>query len=176
MKRKSEVLSGKIVFMLLFMGVFINPLQSGEKIKWYSFEKGSRISSESKKPLLIFFHSELCVYCKKMLNESFSDRGVIRRLNKSYIPVSLNLDRNEKNILYNNKRISAKDLFFVLEGTGLPYIIFLDGSKGSIITTIPGYLQKSIFAPLLDYINVKCYEKKVSFQDFMGKRSLCEDL
>jgi thioredoxin-related protein len=176
MNRKVETLSGKIVLILLLICVLNNPLQSGEKIKWYSFGKGSRISYKAKKPLLIFFHSESCVYCKKMLDESFGDQSVIDRLNKSYVPVILHLDSNEKNILYNKERISAKDLFFILEGSALPYIIFLDSSKGSIITTIPGFVKKSMFVPLLDYINEKCYEKKVSFQDYMGKRSLCKDL
>jgi thioredoxin-related protein len=110
-----------------------------------------------------------------MLHESFRDRRVIERLNKSYVPVILNLDRSGKNISYNKERISAKDLFFILEGNALPYTIFLDSAKGSVITTIPGYLNKSMFAPLLEYINGKCYEKKVSFQDYMVKNSLCEN-
>jgi thioredoxin-related protein len=176
MNSKTKIISGKGILLLLLIILANGPVQSGEKIKWYSFEKGSRISYETKKPLLIFFHSDACVYCKKMLHESFSDRSVINRLNESYIPVILNLDRNERNISYNKKRISAKDLFFILEGNALPYTIFLDSRKGSVITTIPGYVNKSMFAPLLEYIRGKCYEKKVSFQDYMGKKSLCEDL
>lgn len=176
MNRKIKDPVGKILLILLLISVFLNPLRSGEKVKWYSFEKGSRVSYKTKKPLLIFFHSELCVYCKKMLHESFSDQSVIKRLNESYVPVILNLDRNEKNISYNKERISAKDLFFIFQGNALPYIIFFDSSKSSIITSIPGYIDKRMFAPLLEYIKAKCYERKISFQDYMGEKGLCDNL
>ncbi len=176
MNLKTVVLSGKVLLFLLLTLNSAASLQAGEKIRWYSFEKGSRISYKTKKPLLIFFHSDFCGYCKKMLHESFSDRSIIEMLNRSYIPVLLNIDGKRKNIMYNKNRISAKDLLFIFEGNALPYTIFLDSSRGSIITSIPGYLRKSIFAPLLKYINMKCYEKNISFEDYMGKRSLCRAL
>ncbi len=176
MNLKTAALPGKVVLFLLLIVHTAGPLQSGERIRWYSFEKGSSISYKTKKPLLIFFHSDFCAYCKKMLRESFSDRSVVEKLNRSYIPVLLNIDGNKKNILYNKDRVSAKDLFFIFEGSALPYTIFLDSSRGNIITTIPGYLGKSIFAPLLEYIDMKCYEKNISFEDYMGKRSLCDGL
>ena len=170
MKLKST--SVKYTLLLLVLFVSFGQLQSRENIKWYPFDEGLKLSANINKPVLIFFYSDLCAYCNKMEDESFSDGKIVSRLNKSYVPVKLNVDIESKSIKYNNRMISSRDLFFMFNGSVLPFIVFLEG--GSIITSVPGFLEKRIFQPLLEYINVRCYDKKVSFEDYINKRDLCK--
>jgi thioredoxin-related protein len=55
---------------------------------------------------------------------------------------------------------------------GFPTILFLDSRKKPV-TTIPGYVEKKTFLPILKYLKEECYESKISLDSYIQNPELC---
>ncbi|MEW6103092.1 MAG: thioredoxin fold domain-containing protein [bacterium] len=85
-------------------------------INWYSsLEEAKNNGSFTNLPLMIDFYADWCVWCKKLDNETFKDKDVIRE-SLNFIPVRLDCTR-DRNIVKE---------YGIL---GLPTIVFL-GTSG----------------------------------------------
>lgn len=49
---------------------------------------------EKTKPMLLFFDSDTCAFCRKMRNTTLKDQGLIWSINRSYIPVKLDVRKH----------------------------------------------------------------------------------
>jgi len=61
-------------------------------INWINFEQLSDSLEHNPKPVLIFFHTDWCSYCKKMLKETFVNERVIEKLNSEYYAVEFDAE------------------------------------------------------------------------------------
>ena len=87
--------------------------------------------------------------------ESFTNLEIIKFMNRQFIPVRVDVDRERK---------TASEYFV----RGLPTSWFLE-SDGSKITNIPGYVNPETFLVLLNYIASDSY-KKVSLKEYLEKK------
>lgn len=62
-------------------------------VHWLSFEQLSDSLQTNPKPVFLFFHTDWCSYCKKMLNETFHDPQVVKKLNQAYYAVEFDAER-----------------------------------------------------------------------------------
>ncbi len=139
----------------------------------YSFNAGLEMAKKSGKTLMIDFFASWCTFCKKMEKETYSNSDVKKKLDKNYIRVRLRTDEPDSDtITYRNEKMSINQFSRIMGVKGLPTVIFMD-KEGNLITAIPGYVEKTVFLPLLDYIGKRCYEKKVSFEKYIQNRKLC---
>src|SRR5690606_10049897 len=82
-----KLLQNILISILLMTGSLQAQEQNEPAINWLSFEQLSDSLETQPKPVLIFFHTDWCSYCKKMLGETFQDQKVIEKLNSEYYAV-----------------------------------------------------------------------------------------
>jgi thioredoxin-related protein len=143
------------------------------KVTWYDFNEGMKLAAEKKKPVVMDFYADWCGWCRKMEAEVFSDKEVAARLRDGFICIRLHTDRNQgETIKYKNHVLTKQEFTQMLGIQGLPTVVFMD-RQGTLITKIPGYINKSTFLPLLNFIGKECYQKNISFQDYLDGKVQC---
>ncbi len=65
------------------------------EINWLTFEALTDSLERNPKPVFIFIHTDWCVYCKKMFNETFQDAAVINKMNQHYYAVNFDAEQTD---------------------------------------------------------------------------------
>jgi len=144
MKRKliSFIISAAICLPALLSESFA----SSDSIKWYSFDEGMAVGAAEGKKIYISFYADWCTYCKVMERETFKNPKVISQLNKNFISIKVDSD----------KEIKVTSMFRV---QGLPDNWFLS-EKGEIIGRRKGYIPLDIFIKILKAVVADSAQKK----------------
>jgi thioredoxin-related protein len=137
-----------LVFCFLFVS---NGFASSAGIVWLSYDDGISVVETEPKKLLINFYSDRCEYCKVMDEETFKDSAIVSYINKNFIPVRVNSDKDRK----------TAEIFKV---RGLPDTWFLSETK-DVIGHRPGFIPAETMIMVLKYINTNSY-KNMSFKSF----------
>ena len=83
-----------IAAFVAFLLLWISPAHSSsDGIEWKSYDEGIAASQDGSKKLLINFYADWCTYCKVMERETFRDTAVVSYINKNFIPVRVNSDK-----------------------------------------------------------------------------------
>lgn len=113
------------------------PLQAQE-INWLTFPQLSEALAKKPKPVLIFFYTDWCSYCRKMEREVFSKPTLIDSINNQYYAVKFNAESKESfhfegQLLKNAKPKQARSLHDITlllanrkQGIAFPTTIILD--------------------------------------------------
>jgi thioredoxin-related protein len=158
-----------ILLTLLTFTLGINAVIAESMVKWYDFNTGMKLAEKHKVPAVIDFFDKSCRWCVVMDKETFSNRTVIQKMDKHYIPIRINMSSRDK-IIYKGIKFSSREFASILGVEGLPTTIFMD-KDGKLISKIPGYIKTKKYLSLLGYFKDECYKKEISFTDYMsGKR------
>ncbi len=132
----------KTRFLALFVLVYIftalvSPVASGESrpLKWHSFDEGMALGKAQGKVVFVFFWADWCTYCHTMDRETFHNQTVVDLLDKNFIAVKVDSDREQK----------LSNLFRI---RGLPDNWFFSKS-GSVLGHRPGYIPPDTFIKIL---------------------------
>ena len=123
------------------------------------------------KPIFLEFYTDWCPYCRKFQKETVNDRKVARMLAKNFVYVRFNAEDSKNRVKFDGKSFSHVELTQAFGITSYPSLVFLD-SKSQPITMLAGFVPPKQFATVLDFIQQKCYQTQVSFNDFT-KRGNC---
>jgi thioredoxin-related protein len=105
-------------------------------IKWlHDLKAAHKESVATGKPMLVVFSGPKCFYCRKLENEVFTQPTVAKYINKAFVPVHLDLDKN---------RPAAE----VLEVTSLPTSVILS-SDADLLGSVEGFVSSREFAEVL---------------------------
>ena len=104
------------------------------------------------KPVVIYFYSKYCRFCDAMDNNVLFDKEIKKILNDATVYMRVDVD-------------ITRQLASLYNVRGYPTIWLLDPT-GKRITSIPGYIQKSDFKRVLEFLKGKHY-KKMSLWEFM---------
>jgi len=126
----------------------------GGGIQWLSYAEGRQRGEAEKKKLFLFFDSERCRYCLQMERETFSNSAVIAFVNRNFIPIRVNSDKEQKTALKYQVR-------------GLPSIWFIS-ETGERIANRPGYITADEMLNILRYIGSDSH-LSMSFKSFLEK-------
>lgn len=127
-------------------------IASSAGISWLSFEQGISLVENEQKKLLVNFYADWCTYCKEMDEKTFKDPAVISFINKNFIPIRVDSEKDQK---------TAK-LFRV---RGLPDTWFMSETK-EIIGHRAGYIPADIMIQVLKYIHSDSYQS-MSLKNFI---------
>ena len=129
-------------------------VETTKKLEWFDYDTGLLKASKDKKPIVIIFHADWCHFCKKMDNKTLSDKSVRDYLNKNFIVIKIDTQKDKK----------TASSYQVM---GLPTTWFLE-SDATRIGPLSGYIPPDQFIGILRYIGGKHY-KNMSLKDFLKK-------
>ena len=116
MKIKNIVLVA-LVSTALSVGLFDKAAFSKE-IEWQSYTDGMARGQFEKKKIFLHFYAVWCGACKTMADNTFKDPGVIASLNKDFIPIRVDVDRQRQtSAMYRVKALP--DTWFIAENTDI---------------------------------------------------------
>ena len=147
---KKRILSSAALILCLI--IILPGYAVSDEINWQSYDKGLEMAKEQNKKIFLFFHTDWCYYCKKMKQSTLKNPALIDYLNKYFVSITVNADKE--------KKISKR--YAVL---GLPTLWFLK-KDSTRISKIPGFVNADIFIKVLKYIQTENY-LKMNFQDFL---------
>lgn len=123
-------------------------------IQWLSYTEGRQRGETENKKVFLVFNADWCRYCLQMEKETFQNPTVIAYVNRNFVPVSVNSDKEQK--------IAAK--YNVM---GLPSTWFIS-ENGDRIGNRPGYITSEEMLKILKYIGTDSY-LSISFKTFVEK-------
>jgi len=123
-------------------------------------------AADNNKRLMVYYYQDGCPYCKKLLEENFSQREISDKTQKYFDVVSINL-WGDKEVTVGDKDYTEKEFAEALKVQYTPTLLFF-GEDNKIIFRANGYYPPEKFSALLDYIGKK-QESKISYQDYMEK-------
>jgi thioredoxin-related protein len=126
----------------------------GGGIQWLSYSEGRQRGEAENKKVFLVFNADWCRYCLQMEKETFQDPTVIAYVNRNFVPISVNSDKEQK--------IAAK-----YNVRGLPSTWFIS-ETGDTIGSRPGYISSDEMLKILKYIGTDSY-LSMSFKTFMEK-------
>ncbi|MDC6352705.1 thioredoxin family protein [Zeaxanthinibacter sp. PT1] len=87
----------KIVLLiaLWLAAITVVSAQHDEEIQWKSWSELEEALRKDPKPVFLFFHADWCVYCKKIEREIFTKKSVIRKMNKEYYALRMDVESRD---------------------------------------------------------------------------------
>lgn len=158
------------------------------EVTWFNdWNTGMEAAKKAKKPVLVHFTADWCVYCKKMKAETYAAPEIKERFNNGWITIVMDTEDNKtKGTVFVDdtaKKVRAYlegeqgnfksetllngEMMQLFGGTGLPTLLFID-KTGEPVQKIAGYVPKDEFAVILDFFKEEAY-KTGSFDDFKKK-------
>ena len=113
------------------------------------------------KPVVLYFFTAYCSYCRAMDKEVLADKEVSATLKKNAVYLRIDVEKRD-------------DLARFYGVRGYPTTTFLD-PNGQRIAQIPGYVEKDDFKRVLAFVKGKHY-KTMNLKEFLRKQAFGRSL
>jgi thioredoxin-related protein len=127
------------LLLLSLIILYSGTVSASEVINWRSYEEGMVVSKVEKKKVFLHFYANWCGFCRKMAQETFQDSEVVDYINKNFIPVRVDTDKEQQTAAGYGV-------------AGLPFTVFLT-DHGEPIVSLPGYIPPDTMLKMLKEIN-----------------------
>ena len=141
-----------LLIMAALGSPYVSAKESPKAINWLTFDEAQKKGQDQSQKFFLYFYADWCGYCRKLEQQTFTDKSVADYINANFIPVRINSDRLPK--------VAAR-----YGVQGFPDLRFLN-AKGENIARWPGYIEADKLLPLLKYINTDSY-LKMGYSDFL---------
>ena len=132
----------------------VSATSGADKVHWQkSLKSAQKMALQQNKPLMIVFGANWCSFCRKLNRETLADKRVAGLIEREFIPVYLDFDKEAK---------IAK----VLEVERLPCTVFLTPQADLLLRT-EGYANAKDFQAAM----TNALEKKSEIQQVRGAGS-----
>lgn len=123
--------------LLWVVAAAVPPVTAGgpKPLKWHSFDDGMALGKDQGKIVFVHFWADWCSYCHAMDRETFHNQTVVDLLDKNFIAVKVDSDKEQK----------LSTLFRI---RGLPDNWFFS-KNGSVLGHRPGYIPADTFIKIL---------------------------
>ncbi len=159
-------------FSALALGICLTllafkPVEDNEavKINWMTWEEAIEANKKSPKKIFVDVYTDWCGWCKRMDKTTFSDPGIVKKLNQNFYAVKMDAEM-KREIKFNghtfkyvpNGRRGYHTLAAALLDNRLsfPSFVALDENLKRI-SIIPGYHDTAGLNPILDFVKDEKY-------------------
>lgn len=125
----------KLTLSVLMMMILSTTSYSAEHEWIHDYDQAVELAQKEKKDIYLFIGADACKFCKKYKEQTLSDKAVMKRLTKEYIPVYLSRDQH---LIPDN-----------FETMGVPRHYFLK-ADGTVYFSTQGLLEIAGFYTMLD--------------------------
>jgi len=115
--------------------------QNPNTIKWYKYKQGMSLAQKEGKRVYLHFYTDWCNFCKEMDQTTFRNKSVINLLNKDFVAIRVNTNKNAKVAGQYNIRPVPDNWFLSADGKKLRNFL--------------GYYEADQFVTVLRYVNDK---------------------
>jgi len=140
--KKSLFLIPVLIIMFCLSGSVVLAGKKGQKadrIHWYNYKQGMSLAKKENKRVYLHFYTDWCNYCKEMEQTTFRNRSVINLLNKDFVAIRVNTNKNAKVAGKYNIR-PVPDNWFL-------------SANGKKLRNFLGYYEADQFVTVLRYVN-----------------------
>ncbi|MCP4023606.1 MAG: thioredoxin family protein [Desulfobacteraceae bacterium] len=134
----------KCIFGIMLVGLLIPGLGFAADIEWLSYQKGMVLAKKQDKKIFLHFRADWCGYCKKMEKTTFKKSAVVSYLNKNFVSIKVDGDREGKLVSYYKVK-------------GYPDNWFINEEQKNLFN-LPGYLSPKAFLIYLEYVHTDSYK------------------
>lgn len=120
-----------MIKIFLTLALFFGLLEASSLQSAKNYDEAIKIAKSQNKNVLAFFHTEYCGWCNKMKKTTLKDVKVIDFINKNYIFVSIDRDKDTYPEQFNPRFI--------------PTTYIIDPKKNQEIDAIMGYKNSADF-------------------------------
>ncbi len=121
------------------------------------------------KRLLVYVGQDGCPYCRKLMTTNFSQRGIVEKTRKHFVPIALNLYGDRETTWIDGRTMSEKALARALDVQFTPTVLFLD-ERGKVVVRLDGYYPPQRFEAVLDYVAGR-HEGREPLADWLGRNA-----
>ena len=161
------MMKGKYLYcsflLLVSILIFSTTSHAQSRLRQVRFEELDSLQAVVRKPVLVFIHTDWCMYCGAMRNVTLKKNSVIRLLNEQFYFV--NFDAEQKSdIMFKGSRYAYKptgmntgvhELAIELgrgkDGLGFPTVSILS-ETGDIVLQYAGYITAKELVQLLNKV------------------------
>jgi uncharacterized protein YyaL (SSP411 family) len=148
-----------LIFLPLLLGASY-PLENEEgPIDWKHFNEGFQEAIDEGKIAIIDCYTDWCGWCKVMDQKTFTDEGIIARIQKDFVAIKFNPEKKEERYISGNDTFTGGQLLYALSNnkpSGYPTFFFFVPQTKQMFQ-VPGYQDVAKFNETLD--NVLRYQK-----------------
>ena len=127
-----------VLLLVLSAGGAAGSQAAADTIEWHTYEAGMARSKAETKKVFLHFYADWCTFCVEMDRKTFKDPAVIATLNRNFIPIRVDSDRN-------------KEIATLFRVKGLPDSWFMD-EAGAPIGHRPGFIPPEQLLAILKVI------------------------
>lgn len=142
-----------LAFALAF-AVFGARAQPAEVPEWFAesfleFPQDVKDAAGDGKRLMLYFWQAGCPYCKQFKEITLADPALIKRTQRQFVSVALNIFGAREVQWVDGRRMSEKALTQALKIRATPTLLFLD-ETGAVALQLTGYVPPEQFANALE--------------------------
>jgi len=86
----------KLAVMILSMLLCLGMTADKNEISWYDWNEGYKKGLETNKIIMVKVYTDWCGPCKKMDKYTFSNKQIVKMVNKNFIPIKFNPELNRQ--------------------------------------------------------------------------------
>ncbi len=139
-----------------------------------TFHQGLEKAAKENKNMIVDFYTDWCHWCKVMDEKTFKNAEIAKKLNDRFVTVRINAEDPNQKVTFKGRTFNHIELTRAFQVTGFPSLAFIS-PQHEVITVLPGYIPAEQFSYILDYIDQKCWEKKMTLEEFMKRKGNCGD-
>jgi len=113
--------------------------QKADHINWHSYKEGMSLAKKENKRVYLHFYTDWCNFCKEMDQTTFHNPSIIKMLNKDFVAIRVNTNKETKVAGKYNIRPVPDNWFLSADGKKLRNFL--------------GYFEPDQFVTVIRYVN-----------------------
>lgn len=145
--------------------------KSGVDTQWLSYTEGAERAKKENKLIIVDFYADWCTWCRVMDIRTLRAPEIAQKLKADFVTVRINVDASEP-LIFRGKSFSSRNFAAGLGIESLPTLAFFESDE-SVITKIPGFMEKQDLLPVLNYLSEGCHTKNISYIRYKADPQIC---